>query len=93
MKDVICLRSFGYEAISPRGENILLPIECVNMMKRKYERIVVLFDNDMKHKGDEYEFQKVYVPQQWENDKDVSDFCYNHGARETANMLQQILCI
>lgn len=90
MKDVICLRSFGYEAISPRGENILLPKECIQYMKRKYEKILVLFDNDGKHKGDEYEFSKIFVPKLWPNDKDVSDFCSNHGAYDTADMLRTI---
>ena len=90
MKDVIVLRSLGYEAISPRGENRPSPAECVTLMKLRYEKILVLFDNDMKHKGDEYEFPKGYVPKVWENDKDVSDFCYNHGAQASAQMLQQI---
>jgi hypothetical protein len=90
MKDVICLRSFGYEAISPRGENILLPPECLAYMKRRYQRILILFDNDMKHKGEEYEFPKIYVPQEVPGDKDTSDFCTNHGAQATAEMLRQI---
>lgn len=91
MKDVIVLRSFGYEAIAPRGENILLPSECIQMMKRKYERILVLFDNDGKHKGNEYEFNKIFVPKNVPSDKDVSDFCVNHGIAETQIMLQEIL--
>jgi hypothetical protein len=90
MKDVIVLRSFGYEAIAPRGENILLPKECIQYMKKHYERILVLFDNDGKHKGDEYEFPKIFVPKVWDNDKDVSDFCSNHGAGDTSDMLRQI---
>ncbi len=90
MKDVMVLRSFGYEAISPRGENIMLPVECIEAMKRKYQRILVLFDNDMKHKGDEYEFEKVYVPLLLPGDKDVYGFCINHGPSETVQMLNQI---
>jgi hypothetical protein len=91
MKDVVSLRSFGYEAIAPRGENILLPRECIWKMQQKYRRIVVLFDNDGKHKGDEYPFEKVYVPRLLKGDKDVTDFCCNHGKKETADMLRQII--
>lgn len=91
MKDVMTLRSFGYEAIAPRGENILLPAECITYMKKRYERILILFDNDMKHKGAEYEFNKIYVPKLTDNDKDPSDFCKNHGAQATAEMLRQII--
>lgn len=90
MKDVMCLRSFGYEAVSPRSENILLPPECIDRLKKKYKRILVLFDNDMKHKGDAYEFEKVYVPKLMDTDKDTSDFCDNHGPKECSIMLQQI---
>ena len=88
MKDVMCLDSFGYESIAPRGENVLLPKECITLMKKKYKRIVVLFDNDLKHKGDEYEFEKVYVPN---GDKDPSDYCLSHNPEATAEMLRQII--
>jgi hypothetical protein len=90
MKDVMVLRSFGYEAISPRGENIMLPAECIQMMKGKYKKILVLFDNDMKHRGEDYEFEKIYVPQILHKDKDSYDYCNNHGPKETAEMLRQI---
>jgi len=60
-------------------------------MKKRYPNIKILFDNDMKHKGDEYEFEKVYVPKIMSTDKDPTDFCNNHGAQQTAEMLRQIL--
>lgn len=91
MKDIMVLASFGYEAISPRGENIMLPELCIAMMKRKYKRILILFDNDMKHKGDEYEFEKIYVPKIRPNDKDVYDYCCNHGPEKTRQMLIDII--
>lgn len=87
MKDVKCVRSFGYEVIAPRGEGIMLPEECIAMMKRKYRKILILFDNDMKHNGHKYEFNKIYVPG---SDKDPSDFCSHHGPQRTAEMLRQI---
>lgn len=90
MKDVMCLRSFGYEAVSPRSENILLPPECIAKLKRSYKRILVLFDNDMKHKGDAYEFKKIYVPKIMSTDKDTSDFCDNHGPQACSEMLYTI---
>lgn len=91
MKDVMCMRSFGYEVVAPRGENILLPDEFITFLKRHYRRILVLFDNDMKHKGDEYEFDKIYVPKIMDTDKDPSDFCDNHGEKETRKMLKSII--
>lgn len=90
-KDVMLLRAFGYEAIAVRGEGILLLPECIAFLKRKYKRVLVLFDNDGKHRGDEYEFQKIFVPQIIDTDKDPFDFCDNHGERETALMLKSII--
>jgi hypothetical protein len=93
MKDIMCLRSFGYEAVGVRSENTMLTKESIQWLKTNYKRIVVLFDNDGKHKGDEYEFEKVFVPLVLPGDKDTSDFCKNHGPSECADMLRQILRI
>lgn len=89
-KDVICLRSFGYEAVAPRGESVLLPSEFIGYANSRYRRILILFDNDGKHKGDEYPYEKIYVPKLIETDKDPTDFCTNHGVRETSEMLYSI---
>jgi Crassvirales DNA primase len=92
MKDVMCLRSFAYDSVSSRSESIMLPPECIAHLKRRYKRILVLFDNDMKHNGHKYEFDKIYVPKEFEvGDKDVSDYCDNHGVDETTLMLKSII--
>lgn len=90
-KDIMCLESFGYEAVAARSENTVLPRAFLDYLKTRYSRILVLFDNDMKHKGDEYEFNKIYVPRIVERDKDTSDFCNNHGAQQCAEMLRSII--
>lgn len=93
-KDVMCLRSFGYEAVAPRGESVVLPQLAINYYKKRYSKILVLFDNDMKHKGDAYEFPKVYIPRTLRaDDKDASDFCSHHGYEPTAEMLSQLFSI
>lgn len=91
LKDVAVLRSFGYEAISVRSENVLLPIECIAFLKRHYKRILILFDNDGKHRGHDYEFPKIFVPQVYDTDKDPFDYCDNHGEKETSLMLKSII--
>ncbi len=89
-KDVICLRSFGYEAVAPRGEHTMLPPEFLDFIKSRYERVLILFDNDGKHKGAEYPYRNIFVPRVMDDDKDTTDFCCNHGVRETAEMLRSI---
>jgi len=90
-KDVMCLRSFGYEAISPRSENTPLPDLCLKHLESKYKHIAVLFDNDGKHAGANLPYPKVYIPMDLRpDDKDVSDYCSHHGPEETLRMLKQL---
>jgi hypothetical protein len=91
MKDVMCLRSFGYEAVAVRSENVLVPQPYMEHFRKKYARILILFDNDGKHKGAEYAEPKIFVPKLLEGDKDTTDFCNNHGIPSTAEMLYQII--
>ena len=91
-KDVMCLRSFGYEAISPRSENTMVPELCLKLLERKYKNILVLFDNDGKHAGGNYPYDKRFVPTTLQaDDKDPSDYCKHHGPQATKEMLAQIL--
>lgn len=91
-KDVMCLRSFGYESISPTAENTPLPEACMKLMREWYPNRLILFDNDMKHGGHKYPEPKIYVPQTLrEDDKDPSDFCKHHGPQQTAEMLKTII--
>lgn len=89
-KDVMCLRSFGYDAVSPRSENILLPVEAVSAMKKRFKRIITLFDNDGKHSAHKYEFEQRFIPIE-SGTKDVSDFCAKYGPEKTAELLKQLL--
>lgn len=94
MKDIMCLRSYGYDAISPTfGENTIVPRHFLDQFKQEYKRILVLFDNDGKHRASDYEFDKIWIPKMMETDKDTSDFTRNHGPHETADMLKQIIGI
>jgi len=90
MKDVMCLRSMGYEAIAPRGEGILLPAECIEYVKRKYRNIVVLFDNDNKHRGNEYPFPRIELPLE-DGKKDITDYYAHYGRENTSLVLKQLL--
>lgn len=89
-KDVLCLTSFGYEAVAPKGENILLPELCIKHLQKKYDRVVTLFDNDGKHKAKEYPFQELHIPIE-SREKDPTDYCARYGPDQTAVMLSQIL--
>lgn len=88
-KDVMCLRSLGYEAIAPRSENTPLPDLCIKHIQSSYKYILVLFDNDGKHAGNNLPFPQIYIPTNLRSDdKDISDYCSHHGFRATQLMLK-----
>lgn len=89
-KDIMTLRGMGYEAVAPRGENILIPNEFMAHFERKYDRIFILFDNDMKHKGDEYHHPKIYVPLS-SMAKDISDFRKAYGPFKTRELMKRLI--
>jgi len=89
-KDVMCLRSFGYDAVSPRSENTPMPKSFFNWADSKYKRKLVLFDNDMKHRGDWYPYPKIYVPEST-GSKDISDFTRDYSPTAASQLLQTII--
>lgn len=91
-KDVMVLYSMGYEAVCPRSESVLIPNEYMNYFRSRYKRVVILFDNDMKHNGHLYKEDKVYVPIE-SGEKDVSDYRRKYGYQATKEMLRTILSL
>lgn len=89
MKDIMCLRSFGYDAVSPRGESTLIPGEFLSHFEEKYQHIVTLFDNDGKHKAAAYSYPELHIPIT-SGQKDPTDFCKRYGPKETGVLLHQL---
>lgn len=89
-KDVMCLRSFGYDAVAPRGENILLPAKAIEVLGQRFKHVVTLFDNDGKHSADSYPFQQIFIPIE-SGEKDITDYCAKYGKEKTAELLKQLL--
>lgn len=90
VKDIMCLRSFGYESVSPRGESTMVPDEFLRHFEDRYEHIVTLFDNDGKHKAGKYSYPELHIPLS-SGEKDPYDFCKHYGPQATAVLLQQLL--
>lgn len=47
MKDVMCLYKMGIPAISPSSESTFIPDECLEELKTRFKRILILFDRDV----------------------------------------------
>ena len=46
MKDVMCLYEMGISAISPSSESTFLPDKVLEQLKKRFKRIIILFDRD-----------------------------------------------
>ena len=47
MKDVMCLYEMGIPAISPSSESTFIPDKALNQLKKRFKRIIILFDRDI----------------------------------------------
>lgn len=47
MKDVMCLYKIGIPAISPSSESTFIPDKCLEELKTRFKRILILFDRDV----------------------------------------------
>lgn len=90
-KDVMTLFELGYESVCARSENTLIPEPFLRHFHFKYKRILILFDNDMKHKGDSYQEPKVYIPVDRLGTKDISDYRKMYGEQLTRDLLKTII--
>lgn len=90
LKDVMVLREFGYDAVSPRSENTPIPDPFMKYLSKRFKKRFVLFDNDMKHRGDWYQEPKIYVPIA-SGQKDISDYRRAYGYELTKNLLNTII--
>lgn len=96
LKDVMCLRSFGYLAVSPPSEGSLMPKQAIENYKVRFDKIIVLYDNDeqgiksAKRMKDTYNIDNIIIPIESET-KDISDYCYKYGADQTSILLKQII--
>lgn len=89
-KDVIVLRDLGYNAIAPRGESVMIPTHILLELAKRFTRIIILFDNDGKHKGSSYPYKKIEIPLT-SNTKDVSDYRKMYGRESTEILLKELL--
>ena len=92
LKDLMCFKRLGIngiEAISPDSENSVIPENFMRPLLDKYQKIIVLFDNDepglksaQKYKS-KYGFEYVNL----DMSKDLSDSVRDHGVEAVRDKL------
>lgn len=97
LKDVMVLHELGYNSIAPMNENTLIPENIMSDLKSRFERIILLYDNDlagilgMLKMKNKYKLTCRFIPIYYKNIKDISDFIYTYGKYKTINLLNKIL--
>lgn len=102
LKDVMCLREMGYEAISPVSENIVFTPYTMMEFLKKYKNVYVLFDNDRTGRKyskiyvNEFKIKAVEIPElhlvdEGEKCKDISDVIKIFGIDYAKDLLKNLI--
>lgn len=96
MKDLLVLKTLGYNAIALGGEGNRIPAKILDYLYACFEKIIVFYDNDeaglmygskfSSEIGSEY----IYIPLKYE-EKDISDFISAKGIDQTRSLLKELI--
>ena len=95
LKDAMCLKGMGYnlEVIAPDSENTMIKPHIIQHFKKKYKKVITLFDNDdagkiaIKKYSSMYKLDGMIFP----TAKDISDGMKENGFEYVHNILQPLL--
>lgn len=93
MKDCMTLYECGVPAIAPNSENSFLNKEQYFRIKEKFNRVFLLYDNDIAGLKAAIKIRKVYPELEilrFDRDtliKDISDYCMNYGREDTYDLI------
>ena len=83
LKDAMCLKQFGYniEVIAPDSENTIIKPYIIENLKKKYKKVVTLFDNDVAGHNAVHKYEKLYdIKGTWlDSSKDIADLVKEKG--------------
>tara|TARA_R110001606_G_scaffold1275_1_gene4766 strand:- start:3604 stop:4590 length:987 start_codon:yes stop_codon:yes gene_type:complete len=95
LKDAMCLKSMGYnlEVLAPDSENTMIKPHVIEYFKKKYKKVITLFDNDEAGLKAVETYANAYkingfVPIIC---KDISDAMKLHGFDKVHQMLKPLL--
>ena len=95
LKDAMCLKSFGYnlEVIAPNSENSMIKPYIIDNLKKKYKKIITLFDNDDAGKNAIERYANTYNIHGLHLSicKDISDAVREHGVETVHKHLKPLL--
>ncbi len=91
-KDVLILKKMGYNAVAPHGEGHHIEPEIINNLKKKFNSIVIIYDNDepgieaSTALSQTHGLYNIILPEF--DGKDIADYVKNKGYTETRRLLE-----
>lgn len=96
LKDIICCKLCGYDAISLQGEANKLSIDLMNKLKKRFNNFILFYDNDEQgiksaHKiTSNYDFKSIIIPLEYDC-KDLSELIAKNGLNEANVILNKLI--
>jgi hypothetical protein len=96
LKDVLCYRVLGYNAISLQGEQNPLDEDIYDSITHRFNTIIVNYDNDdagikgSNRLTNKYGFNSFFIPDELQT-KDISDTIKTYGIEYTKDLLNSII--
>ena len=93
LKDVMVWRLFGFNAICPTGETVLITENAYELLKYRFKNIIINYDNDEQGIKSSNQYLKVFdtktifIPEF----KDISDYIYFKGYDSTKNLIKNLI--
>ncbi|MFW5890995.1 MAG: hypothetical protein ACOCUI_02150 [bacterium] len=100
LKDVMVLSRFKILSVAPHSEVSVVPSEVIYELKKKFKKVIVLYDNDITGKqssellSDIFDLNNAMIPSHYlelYGIKDISDFIKEFGIMKTKELLKEIL--
>tara|TARA_R110002167_G_scaffold177167_2_gene376935 strand:+ start:11575 stop:12552 length:978 start_codon:yes stop_codon:yes gene_type:complete len=95
LKDAMCLKGMGYniEVVAPDSENVMIKQYIIDHLKKKYKKIITLFDNDKAGLEAVEKYNKIYNLDGFviNLSKDISDAMKEHGFDAVHQHLKPLL--
>lgn len=97
MKDVMCLYEMGFNAISPSSESTFIPEDVLEDLKKRFKRIIILFDRDIagvkysRKMSLKYGLEAMFIHKKYQA-KDVSDAVKTNGFEDIKAWLNKTVC-
>lgn len=94
MKDVMCFYEMGIPAISPSSESTFIPNRVLERLKKRFKRIIILFDRDpagMKYSrkvSKETGLEAIFIHKKFKS-KDLSDAIKLNGFDNIQDWIKQ----